>query len=316
VQTSAEQNVDTTRAAATGQNPFVLENHRAYAVWREQKLAQYPQHASELLVPVNNPRALSEAERAAIHQLCARANMAIYVTRPSATGELDDTSLVADMGRQFALQRLDQNMYAEDDGISALQVSAQRRQFEYIPYSRRAISWHTDGYYNPPSRKVHAMVLHCARPAAEGGENSLLDHEMVYLQLRDKNPEYIAALMQEDAMIIPANIEDGVEIRPTQGGPVFSITPAQDGAQAGHLHMRYTARTRSIIWKDDPITQAAVKYLEQLLLDSPYSFKRRLAAGEGLICNNVLHTRTAFEDADDESQGRLMYRARYYDRIQ
>jgi hypothetical protein len=33
----------------------------------------------------------------------------------------------------------------------------------------------------------------------------------------------------------------------------------------------------------------------------------------GVICNNVLHARTAFRD--DPSRPRLLYRARYYDRI-
>ncbi|NOX91544.1 MAG: TauD/TfdA family dioxygenase [Gammaproteobacteria bacterium] len=297
---------------AAGQSPFALDNHRAYAAWREQKRAHYPQHLSELLVPVVNPHTPSEAECAAIRRACARANMAIYISQPPMDGATPDTSLVVNMGRHFGLLHLDQNLYADDDGISALQVSAQRRQYEYIPYSRCSISWHTDGYYNPPDRKIRAMVLHCVRPAAEGGDNALLDHEMLYLQLRDKNPNYIAALMQDDVMTIPANIENGVEIRPEQSGPVFSVD-----AHSGHLHMRYTARTRSIVWKTDTTTQAAVKLLENLLVgDSPYCFNRRLAAGEGIISNNVLHSRTAFEDGDDAGQGRLIYRARYYERIQ
>jgi hypothetical protein len=38
-----------------------------------------------------------------------------------------------------------------------------------------------------------------------------------------------------------------------------------------------------------------------------------LQAGEGLISNNVLHNRTAFEDGPGHR--RLIYRARFYDRI-
>lgn len=291
-------------------SPFELANGRAYAAWREQKLSFYPKCVDELIVEVANPLQLTAAECEALRQSCARANMAIYVTKPREDDDTPDTSLVADMGRQFGLHRLDQNLYAEDNGISALQVSAQRRQYEYIPYSHRAISWHTDGYYNPPERNVHGMVLHCVRPAAQGGENALMDHEMLYLQIRDENPDYIAALMQDDVMTIPANIEEGIEIRPEQTGPVFSVS-------SGHLHMRYTARTRSIVWKADSGTQAAVECLKRLLTeDSPYCFKKRFAAGEGIISNNVLHTRTAFEDDSDNSPGRLVYRARYYDRVE
>jgi hypothetical protein len=40
-----------------------------------------------------------------------------------------------------------------------------------------------------------------------------------------------------------------------------------------------------------------------------------LQAGEGLLCNNVLHNRTAFKDSDDPTQTRLLYRGRYFDRV-
>ena len=314
-QSPVVQNIQVAGNAMAEASPFALENHQAYAQWREQKLVNYPQSLDELRVAVADPHALSEAECKAIRQACSRANMAIYAS-PSSGDVVPDSSLVADMGRHFGLQHLDQNLYADDDGISALQVSAERRQHEYIPYSRRGISWHTDGYYNPPERKIHAMVLHCVRPAAAGGENALLDHEMLYLQLRDEAPSYIEALMQDDVMTIPANVENGVVIRPEQSGPVFSVDGAGD-TSGGHLHMRYTARTRSIVWKADAATQAAVKALEALLAgDSAYSFTARLAPGEGIISNNVLHTRSAFEDADGAQSGRLVYRARYYDRIQ
>jgi len=295
--------------AHTDNSPFDLDANQAYGAWRERKLADYPVRLDELVVPVENPHALSEAERAAILRACERANMAVYtLAHPD---EALDKTLLTDLGAQFGLRDLDCNLYADDDGISALQVSAQRRQHEYIPYSNHAISWHTDGYYNSPPQRVLAMVLHCARPAAQGGENRLLDHEIAYIRLRDENPRHIAALMQPDAMTIPANVEEGVEIRPAQSGPVFAVDAA-----SGKLHMRYTARTRSIEWKQDTDTQAAVRSLEALLAeDSPMIFRHRLSAGQGVICNNVLHTRSAFEDDAPTGQGRLMYRARFYQRV-
>lgn len=288
---------------------FDLANDAAYAAWRERKLAAYPAKVDELFVPIADPLALSDAEHAAVLAACGRANMAVYEFQGQ-TG-LADKAVISSFAAQFGLRELDCNLYADDEGISALQVSAERRQFEYIPYSNRAISWHTDGYYNPPERMVRGMVLHCARPAAQDGENALLDHEMVYLLMRDENPDYIAALMRPDVMTIPANVENGVEIRPAQTGPVFSVDTKTDS-----LHMRYTARTRSIEWKQDAPTQAAVKFLEQLLAgDLPYIFHYRLKAGQGVICNNILHTRSAFVDDPSPGQGRLMYRARYYDRV-
>ena len=82
----------------------------------------------------------------------------------------------------------------------------------------------------------------------------------------------------------------------------------------GNLHMRYTARGRNIIWHDDALTQEAVACLNTFLAsDSPYIFRHSLQPGEGYLANNVLHNRTAFDD--NESQHRLLYRARYFDRI-
>lgn len=181
---------------------------------------------------------------------------------------------------------------------------------EFIPYTNRPIHWHTDGYYNPPDRQVRGLMLHCAQPAAQGGENALADHEMVYIYLRDRDPAFIRALMAPDAMTIPARSEDGVVVRPAQSGPVFSID-----TRSGDLHMRYTARTRNVLWKDDPVLHAALDYLARLLAgELPCLFHARLEAGMGLISNNVLHDRSGFQDAPGAPQ-RLLYRARYYDRI-
>ena len=77
--------------------------------------------------------------------------------------------------------------------------------------------------------------------------------------------------------------------------------------------MRYTARTRSIEWKDDAATREAVAFLGRLLDgDNPHVLRMRLQAGMGIVANNVLHDRSGF--VDDPAQPRLLYRARYLDR--
>ena len=137
-----------------------------------------------------------------------------------------------------------------------------------------------------------------------------MDCEVAYIQLRDENPDYIRALMAADAMTIPPNVQNGKEIRPEQAGPVFSV------AADGHLHMRYSARTRNIVWRDDSTTQAAVEFLLNLFQpDSPYIFRHRLKSGQGVLSNNVLHCRSSFEDDAASGRTRLLYRARYFDRI-
>jgi len=110
----------------------------------------------------------------------------------------------------------------------------------------------------------------------------LLDHEIAYIHLRDTNPDYIRAFIANDAMTIPAYMKNGKEIRPDRPGPVFSVMPD------GNLHTRYTARTRSIAWKDDPVTQAENKILSEFLdSESPCIYRATLQSGQGLISNNV-----------------------------
>lgn len=287
-------------------NPFGLDSETDYRIWRERKLENYPMRAEDLVVRIHDPRKLAPAEHAAILELCRKTNMAIYA---SDTGQDQDKEITRQLGHQFGLDRLDRNMLADDDGITSLAVHAEGEHKHYIPYTDRPIKWHSDGYYNPPQRKIWGLQLHCVRNAASGGDNGLMDHEIAYILLRDANPEYIRALMEADAMAIPARMDEDGVARPDEIGPVFSLHPV-----SGDLHMRYTARTRSIRWKQSADVLAAVALLEQILnSDSPYIFRATLAPGMGLICNNVLHDRSGF--SDDQNCTRLLYRARYYDRI-
>jgi hypothetical protein len=286
-------------------SPFRLDNTTAYQSWRDEKLVGYPDRVDELVVEVRDPRRLTPAEFEAIHTRCLKTNMAIYAGPDSDNPDKDIPRL---LGKQFGLTDLDCNMGADDDGITALRVINEEWRGEYIPYTDRPIHWHTDGYYNESSRQINALLLHCVSPAAEGGENHLLDHEIAYIHLRDANPDFIRVLMQPDVMTIPPNVSNGEEIRPVRSGPVFSIQPN------GALHMRYTARTRSIEWSPDPVVRAALETLGAFLhSDSPSIYRATLQPGQGLICNNVLHDRSGF--SNDEEHTRQLYRLRYYQRL-
>lgn len=288
------------------ENPFLPDNEHAYQAWRRRKLEDYPIRIEQIVVEVGDPRSLTPVEYGAILQACRKTNMAIYAGK---TGGDPDKEVPRLLGKRFGLERLDCNMLADEDGVSSLKVVEGAPRQGYIPYTNRPIKWHTDGYYNRPERQIRGMILHCVQSAAEGGENALMDHEIAYLLLRDESPDLIRALMQPDAMTIPARVEEDGVARPEESGPVFSVHP-----ETGDLHMRYTARTRSIAWKQDGETLAAAAALERLLgSDLPYIFRGRLEPGMGLICNNVLHDRAGF--SNDETHHRLLYRARYYDRI-
>jgi alpha-ketoglutarate-dependent taurine dioxygenase len=298
-------------------SPFHPDNESAYLSWRQAKLASYPQQAEDLVVAVRDPHQLDDDEYAALWQRLAKTNMAIYAG-PPATAE--DKTIPRRVGEQFGLTHLDANWLADTDGISSLTPREDEenavperpagvdpsRRGDYIPYTHQRIRWHTDGYYNPPERRIHGMMLHCVRAADAGGENDLYDPELAYIALRDANPDYIRALMAEDAMTIPARVDEAGIARPDETGPALYV-------QDGHLHLRYTARTRSIRWKEDTATQSALRALEAHLESRPAGvFTLKLQPGMGLICANVLHTRAGFSDRPEHR--RLLYRARYHDR--
>ena len=290
----------------TVETPFAPERSQAYLRWRERKLARYPRRAGDLIVEVRDPRQLSDSEAAEIRRVCGMANMAVY---SSPLAGVADKEIARRLGAQLGLARLHANPLADEDGISSLEVTAEKSARGYIPYSNRRLLWHTDGYYNAPQQRIGAFILHCVRPAAAGGENRLLDPEIAYILLRDADPQYVKALSASDAMTIPANEEDPAARRAAQTGPVFSD-------EGGALHMRYTARTRSIEWRADEATQAAVQFLKKILdSDSRYVFMLRLAGGQGIVCNNVLHDRSAFADDPAPGLNRLVYRARYTERV-
>ena len=291
-------------------SPFDSDNEAGYQRWRADKLARRARCVDELIVDVGDAKALSASERLALMQRCASWNMAVY----RSADRTPDKDIARAVGRQLGLQRLDANWLADEDGISSIAVSpASDGRGGFIPYTDRPLKWHTDGYYHPQDQRIRAMLLHCVRPAASGGVNSLLDHELAYIALRDASPRWAQALMAPDAMTIPGREDAHGVARPAQGGPVFAVD-AQGGVQGGALHMRYTARTRSIEWKADAATLKAVAFLERYLReDNPDVLRLRLEPGMGIVANNVLHDRSAF--VDDPAQPRLLYRARYLDRV-
>ena len=288
-------------------NSLNLEDESGYQQWRTQKIRAYENNAHLNLLDIEGG-APDQKEQADILNTIAKFNYAIYRIKNPQQGT---KRFVRETGLLLGLAQLDGNLCSDEDNITSIQVKTSGRHTGYIPYTSRPLTWHTDGYYNKAEQTIRAMVLHCVRSAKSGGENLMLDHEMAYIQLRDENPQYIRAFMQADALTIPPNIENGKEIRGAQSGPVFSMDSSSQT-----LHMRYSARTRNIEWKDDAPTQEAVECMKSLLNeDNPYVITYRMQAGEGIIANNVLHNRSAFVDAEAENEKRLLYRARYYDRV-
>jgi hypothetical protein len=286
--------------------PFDLADPRAYARWRERKLDSAPRRIEDIVVTLDDPRRLGAQERASLVDLNRRCNMALYVSK---TGTDPDKEIPRRLGAQLGMRTLDGHWLADSDGISPISVAgAEQRgeRKEFIPYTDKPIRWHTDGYYNVPAHTIRGLLLHCVQSGATGGANRLLDHEIAYLLLRDENPEFIRALSAPDALTIPPRTDDRGVAREAQPGPVFSVN------DDGTLHMRYTARSVSIAWSAAAL--AARTALERILAaPTPWTFQGRLEPGMGLVSNNVLHDRSGF--AETAGKRRLLYRARYYERV-
>lgn len=283
---------------------FNLDSQASYLRWRDLKLSDYPDRVEP--VPINDPAALDTNELNAIKSAVSRCNFVVYqLANP---GQLEPGMLLR-LGKQLGLEQNDHNICAEDIGITALEVKTDAAK-RYIPYTNKPLSWHTDGYYNPPSQQIKAWLLHCVREAVEGGDNELMDHEIAYIRLRDHDPRLIEALQQPRAMTIPANTENGREIRGAQTGPVFSYDSRQQ-----RLHMRYSARLKHVVWYDDDDTREATAFLKKLFTEGDeYLHRLKLEPGQGVLSNNILHRRKGFTDTANQP-GRLLYRARYYNSI-
>ncbi len=291
-------------------SPWSLEDNSGYLAWREAKLDNYSQVLTAPPVALKNLANPTESERAELVKRCAKTNLARYETPQNSADESTIRTQLRGFSDALGLQIAEKHRSAGELGIVALKVSDADRQRGYIPYSRKPMNWHTDGYYNAPDDQIRAMVLHCVTPADDGGANQFLDPEITYIRLRDRNPDHIHALIQPDAMTIPENREDDGSVRPTSTGPVFSVD------DNGQLAMRYTARTRSISWRDDAETAKAVTALTDILNgDDPLMLTGRLAAGQGILCNNVLHNRTGFDPNADTKSARVIFRIRFHNRV-
>ncbi|MDB3944666.1 TauD/TfdA family dioxygenase [Gammaproteobacteria bacterium] len=291
-----------TRAARTQSGIPVHLREENFSRWWDDRLARYRGAIEDLSVEIDNPLKLSANERHALAARVRDTNMAIYRCRQP--GNVDRAAIQA-LTSQLGLGKPDSNLCAADDGLSELEVNHSPTHQRYIPYSNRPIGWHTDGYYHTPERTIRAMTLHCVRPAISDGTLQVIDHEIVFGLLHRCDPRYTMALSQSDTMTIPANEAAGSGVRASVSGPVFSHN-------GDVLQMRYSARKRNIIWKNDSVVREAIAALQEIL-DScaELAVTHRLLSGEGLVCNNVPHRRDGFTDSSQPECARLIYRGRY-----
>lgn len=279
---------------------FNLDSAEDYEKWRDEKLAAYPKSVSELVVELGDMTAPTEKEKGKIKELVELANMCVYT---AGSADLSMDSLLA-LGKQLGLANTDKaRRHSNSDELtnSGILNSA-------IPFTTRHVRWHTDATYYGSDKTIQGLFLLCKRPAVEGGNNKVLDNEILYLLLRDKDPDALRVLMNKDCFKY-RNPKTG-EIAEHLGGKVFWTN------SDGNLCHRFSFRKTDMAWSEDGDVQAARAVLESMILaESEYVIEGRLESGLGLISNNVLHTREKLVDSDDATQKRLLFRARFYDRV-
>ena len=266
-----------------------------------QRLDDYRAVIASPPVDIADPTTLNHQELAQLRERVAVANFAHYRCAQA----VNDTAVLA-LCHQVGLKKLHQSVVTA--GLTKIEVSPGSKA-RYIPYTNSELNWHTDGYYYPETYPVRAMLLHCVRPALEGGATELINHEIVYALLAQTNPDYVAALSQADVMTIPANSQAPAGPRQAQSGPVFWQDP-------GRIYMRYTTRRHNIQWRQDPLSHEAVEALAEILRQrTDLVFHRQLGPSEGVLSNNTPHRREPFQDSTERGRGRLFYRGRFHDNI-
>jgi hypothetical protein len=279
-----------------------------YQAWKQRRLAAACKPSSMHFYPIDNANSASVTDNTdvlislceeveqhgyAFYQFEDNAQLTAHAVRKS----------IARLHRSLGLTDADTGVLAGEDNLSLLKNSTDAAKRRFVPYSDRAMNWHTDGYYNAPNSSVRTFCLHCIEPAKSGGALTLLDDQLLLIALYDQNPEAVALLAHKEAMLVPESRDELGHARPDRLSAVFEVNH-------GRLLTRFTTRKHNIQWRT-PTTKSAIEDATKLLNEqTQWQQVVRLEAGQGVVTRNILHCRSAFEDGVDMT-GRQILRGRY-----
>ena len=263
--------------------------------WAEEKEKNIPQNSDGILVNIHDINNVKTSEIAKIKETIYKYNSCIYSSKIALKSNTNLLKFVELVGmRTYDCNNIDSN---EISTITPLQ----NNKINYIPYTDKPLNWHTDGYYDEKS--IFSWLLHCVNPATQGGENYLLDHELVLREYLLRNDD-INNLMAEDALTIP---ESKYTSRSEISTYIFSFKNKYK-----RLHMRFSMR-KDNIGTSAKANSAVIKLKEIIENDcAKYSLMYKLQKNEGIITNNILHGRKAFKD---DKVKRKLLRIRSYERL-
>lgn len=279
-----------------------------YLKWRDHRLRvnslSVNGHA-QCVEPVEISPALSKSTDAkSIAKLCELIDdhgLACYQwTTPSVDIALD----VHRLHVHLSLSNHDKGVVRDNSGLSLLKDMTGTSQGKFIPYTSRAMGWHTDGYYNAPASALRCFTLHAIQQAATGGTLSLIDDRLIFIRMNEKDPDMVNLLSDPNAFTIPGNKDELGHDRPDRTSAVFFSHT--DNTLGTH----FTTRKHNINWLTPDTHQAALCLSELIEESTDLHHNVRLEPGQGIIARNMLHRRDAFTD-DQTGMARQMLRGRY-----
>jgi len=269
---------------------------REFKLWAAEKEANTPSNINDLKIDIKDINNVQSSEINMIRVLIKRYNCCIY----NSNTDLNSKAHLISFAQSIGMMTYDINNI-DNDSVCSITKNKHKNIKGYIPYTDKALNWHTDGYYD--QKPIHSWLLHCVVPAQEGGENRLLDHELVIRQYVLKHDD-IDLLERDNAFIIPGNKDAG---RLDTESYVCS-----NNNKYKKLHMKFSMRKDNI--RLDENVKVAMTKMKDIILDDckKYYLTYKLSKNEGIIANNILHGRNAYKDGENM---REILRIRSYERI-
>ncbi|MEK9906461.1 MAG: TauD/TfdA family dioxygenase [Gammaproteobacteria bacterium] len=274
---------------------FLSSKSSKFLKWASQKENNIPKNINEISVEIKDINRTTKNEISKIRSTLDRFNSCLY----RSNRDLESNSCLLDFAKAVGMKTFDCNNI-EANEISTIS-SIKNEKIQYIPYTNKALNWHTDGYYD--KKPLFSWLLHCINPADDGGENYLLDHELAMREYVLSHDD-IEVLMNKRAITIP---ESQGSNRSELSTYIFSFDNDYE-----KLHMRFSMRKENIKMSDNTLT--AMSKLTNVIENncSKYSITYKLSKNEGILSNNILHGRNSFKD--DKVQRKLL-RIRSYERL-
>jgi len=204
----------------------------------------------------------------------------------------------------LSLTGSDRGVIREVGELSLLQDLSNTPKGRFPPYQPKAMSWHTDGYYNAAADAIRCFSLHCIAPAHSGGTLTLMDDTLLIYALLKEDIELVALLSHPEAMTLPENKDELGHDRPDR---CVAVIEQQADSQ---LTLRFTTRSQHIHWRCEATKEAAEHAKKVIDQHAHWHTRLRLQRNQGIISRNVLHTREPFQDAINGVK-RQMLRGRF-----